>query len=297
MLEIHQLKKSYGDNEVLHGLDATFKRGQITGLVGKNGSGKTTLFHAILNFVSYTGQIRFDGQAISQETFARVGYLPEERSLMPKRTIREQISYLAALKGMSKNQVLEVLPKWMERLEVKGKIDDKIKSLSKGNQQKVQLMATLIHQPDLIILDEPFSGLDPVNTALLKEVILEERKRGACIIFSDHTMANVEEICDDLVMIADGEIAIQGSINEVRASYGCTRLFVSSEMIKDQLVQLPHVTQVTRTKAGTWRLMLDDEAAGPELFDLLTQGQYIQTFDQQAPTIDEIFKMIAGGQA
>lgn len=297
MLEIHQLKKSYGDNEVLHGLDATFKRGQITGLVGKNGSGKTTLFHAILNFVSYTGQIRFDGQAISQETFARVGYLPEERSLMPKRTIREQISYLAALKGMSKNQVLEVLPKWMERLEVKGKIDDKIKSLSKGNQQKVQLMATLIHQPDLIILDEPFSGLDPVNTALLKEVILEERKRGACIIFSDHTMANVEEICDDLVMIADGEIAIQGSINEVRASYGRTRLFVSSEMSEDQLSQLPHVTQVTRTKAGTWRLVLDDQAAGPELFDLLTKGRYIQTFDQQAPTIDEIFKMIAGGQA
>ncbi|MGT2847404.1 ABC transporter ATP-binding protein [Streptococcus massiliensis] len=294
MLEISNLKKSFGTKEVLHGVSFSVKPGHILGLVGKNGAGKTTIFHSILNFVQFTGSIQFDGKAIKQETFARVGYLPEERSLMPKQTVIQQVSYLAALKGMKKVDVEKKLPIWMERLQVKGKIEDKIKSLSKGNQQKVQLIATLIHEPDLIILDEPFSGLDPVNSGLLKQVILEEKKRGASIIFSDHVMNDVEEICDDLVMLRDGEIAISGNVNEVRLSYGRTRLFVASNKSQEELENLPHVSQVARTKQETWRLILDDESAGVELFSLLTNGQYIQTFDQQPPTVDEIFKMVAG---
>lgn len=184
----------------------------------------------------------------------------------------------------------------MARLEVKGKLSDKIKSLSKGNQQKVQLIATLIHQPDLIILDEPFSGLDPVNTALLKEVILEEKERGAAIIFSDHVMTNVEELCDEVVMIQDGKVALSGDIASVRNAFGRTRLFVASDWSQEDLASLPQVVSVTPTKQGTWRLVLEEEAAGQEIFDRLTQGHYIQTFDQQPPSLDEIFKIISGGQ-
>ena len=294
MLEIQNLEKSFGQKQVLFGVDFRAESGQILGLIGKNGAGKTTIFHSILRFLEYSGNITFDKQPISQETYRKIGYLPEERSLMPKMTVYEQVRYLANLKGVPNAVVKEKLPQWMERLQVKGKVTDKIKSLSKGNQQKVQLIITLLHEPNLIILDEPFSGLDPVNTEILKQVIIEEKERGATIIFSDHVMTNVEELCDDVVMIRDGKVILDGSVQEVRNQYGKTRLFVSSSLSQTELEALPHVTKASLTNQGTWRLVLDDEAAGKELFDLLTKGQYIETFDQQAPTIDEIFKLESG---
>lgn len=294
MLEIQKLEKSFGQKQVLFGVDFRAESGHILGLIGKNGAGKTTIFHSILRFLEYSGRISFEGKAISQDTYREIGYLPEERSLMPKLTVYEQVRYLANLKGVPNAVVKEKLPQWMERLQVKGKVTDKIKSLSKGNQQKVQLIITLLHEPNLIILDEPFSGLDPVNTEILKQVIVEEKERGATIIFSDHVMTNVEELCDDVVMIRDGKVILDGSVQEVRNQYGKTRLFVSSTLSQTELEALPHVTKANLTNQGTWRLILDDEAAGKELFDLLTKGQYIATFDQQAPTIDEIFKLESG---
>ena len=294
MLEVRSLEKSFGSKQVLFGIDFQARPGRILGLVGKNGAGKTTIFHSILKFLEYQGEISLDNQDIRQETYARIGYLPEERSLMPKLTVLEQVRYLATLKGMDAKEVKEKLPQWMNRLEVKGKLTDKIKSLSKGNQQKIQLIITLIHEPDLIILDEPFSGLDPVNTELLKQVIFQEKERGATIIFSDHVMTNVEELCDDILMIRDGRVVLHGPVQDVRNQYGKTRLFVSSERSKEELENLPHVKQVSLTKQGSWKLILEDESAGRELFPILTQGQYIATFDQQAPTIDEIFKLESG---
>ena len=294
MLEIQNLEKSFGQKQVLFGVDFKAESGQILGLIGKNGAGKTTIFHSILRFLEYSGNITFDKQPISQETYRKIGYLPEERSLMPKMTVYEQVRYLANLKGVPNAVVKEKLPQWMERLQVKGKVTDKIKSLSKGNQQKVQLIITLLHEPNLIILDEPFSGLVPVNTEILKQVIIEEKERGATIIFSDHVMTNVEELCDDVVMIRDGKVILDGSVQEVRNQYGKTRLFVSSSLSQTELEALPHVSKANLTNQGTWRLILDDEAAGKDLFDLLTKGQYIETFDQQAPTIDEIFKLESG---
>ncbi|MFU2163363.1 ABC transporter ATP-binding protein [Streptococcus pluranimalium] len=294
MISISKLSKSYGDKEVLKGMSFDVPSGSICGLVGKNGAGKTTLFHSILNFVTYEGEVALNGEPLTPKNNARIGYLPEERSLMPKLTVFEQVRYLASLKGMSRREVSKKLPIWMEKLEVKGKLSDKIKSLSKGNQQKIQLIITLIHEPELIILDEPFSGLDPVNTALLKDIILAERDRGATIIFSDHVMTNVEELCDTLVMIKNGEIVLNGGIQEIRESFGRTRLFVSNDVPKERLDNLAHVTSVSKTKQGYWRLVLDDEAAGPMLFQAISGGYYIATFDQQAPTIDEIFKMKSG---
>lgn len=294
MLEIQKLEKSFGQKQVLFGVDFKTESGQILGLIGKNGAGKTTIFHSILRFLEYSGRISFEGKAISQDTYRGIGYLPEERSLMPKLTVYEQVRYLANLKGVSSAVVREKLPQWMERLQVKGKLTDKIKSLSKGNQQKVQLIITLLHEPNLIILDEPFSGLDPVNTEILKQVIIEEKERGATIIFSDHVMTNVEELCDKIIMLRDGEVILDGSVQEVRNRYGKTRLFVSSALSQVELEALPHVSRASLTNQGIWRLILDDETAGKDLFDLLTKGQYIATFDQQAPTIDEIFKLESG---
>ncbi|HFI0602595.1 TPA: ABC transporter ATP-binding protein [Streptococcus suis] len=294
MLEVRRLCKSYGTKEVLKDISFTIPSGIICGLVGKNGAGKTTFFHSLLGFVSYEGEIALDQQAVTPDLFSKIGYLPEERSLMPKLSVFEQVRYLASLKGMTSKEVAEKLPIWMEKLEVKGKVTDKIKSLSKGNQQKIQLIVTLLHEPDLIILDEPFSGLDPVNTALLKRVILEEKERGATIIFSDHVMTNVEELCDQLLMIQDGQLVLNGGIQDIRRQFGRTRLFVSSEIPREQLEDLPHVLSVQMTNQDKWRLVLDDEAAGSELFQLISGGSYLATFDQQAPTIDEIFKIKSG---
>lgn len=294
MLKITNLNKSFGSKNVLKNISFSAPAGKITGFIGKNGSGKTTTFHSILNFIDYSGNITFNNKRIDENSYANIGYLPEERSLMPKLTVYSQVKYLANLKGMSTAKVKSELPKWLDRLQVVGKMNDKIKSLSKGNQQKIQLIATLIHKPDLIILDEPFSGLDPVNTDLLKQVIFAEQARGATIIFSDHSMNNVEELCDNVIMINNGLKVLDGSIQDVRESFGLTRIFVRTPMTETELASLPHVISVNLTKNGSYRLVIDDEQAGKELYSLLTKGEYIRTFNQEAPTLDEIFKMKAG---
>ena len=294
MLKITNLNKSFGSKNVLKNISFSAPAGKITGFIGKNGSGKTTTFHSILNFIDYSGNITFNNKRIDENSYANIGYLPEERSLMPKLTVYSQVKYLANLKGMSTTEVKSELPKWLDRLQVVGKMNDKIKSLSKGNQQKIQLIATLIHKPDLIILDEPFSGLDPVNTDLLKQVIFAEQARGATIIFSDHSMNNVEELCDNVIMINNGLKVLDGSIQDVRESFGLTRIFVRTPMTETELANLPHVISVNLTKNGSYRLVIDDEQAGKELYSLLTKGEYIRTFNQEAPTLDEIFKMKAG---
>lgn len=294
MLKITNLNKSFGSKNVLKNISFSAPAGKITGFIGKNGSGKTTTFHSILNFIDYSGNITFNNKRIDENSYANIGYLPEERSLMPKLTVYSQVKYLANLKGMSTTEVKSELPKWLDRLQVVGKMNDKIKSLSKGNQQKIQLIATLIHKPDLIILDEPFSGLDPVNTDLLKQVILAEQERGATIIFSDHSMNNVEELCDNVIMINNGLKVLDGSIQDVRESFGLTRIFVRTPMTETELANLPHVISINLTKNGSYRLVIDDEQAGKELYSLLTKGEYIRTFNQEAPTLDEIFKMKVG---
>lgn len=294
MLTIQKVYKSYGTKQVLKDINFSVQNGHITGLIGKNGSGKTTLFRCILNFLDYSGKINIDNHKFNAQDYNSVGFLPEERSLMPKLTIYDQIHFLAQLKGLSTNQIKTQLPLWLKRLAVKGKITDKIKSLSKGNQQKIQMIATLMHQPNLIILDEPFSGLDPVNVDLMKKIVLEEKRRGAAIIFSDHNMRNVEELCDDVVMINEGQLAFDGTVNEVRNNFGMTRLFIRVDLSKDQMINLPGVTEVTKMNNGSYRLILADAKYGKEIFEQLSGGKYIRTFDQEPPTLNEIFKMKAG---
>lgn len=294
MLQVKNLNKSFGSKQVLFDINFKADNGKILGLIGKNGSGKTTLFHSILKFVKYQGKITIDNHSFSSRDYNSVGYLPEERSLMPKLTVLDQVSFLASLKGMKKDTVKHDLQDWMQKLEVKGKTTDKIKSLSKGNQQKIQLIATLIHQPNLIILDEPFSGLDPVNVEIIKNVILQEKRRGATIIFSDHDMSNVEELCDDVVMINNGHLVLNGMVNEVRNNFGLTRLFIRTDLGLDEVKKLPGVENAILQNKGIYKLWLAAANYGQEIFKILSHGEYLQTFDQEPPTLDEIFKLKAG---
>lgn len=295
MLEVKGLKKSFGSLIAVDNVNFTINQGQIMGLIGQNGSGKTTTFRMILKLLNADeGSVLWDGQPFSKEFFDYVGYLPEERGLNQKMTIEHQILYFARLRGKKNSEIEPLIDEWLREFEVVGERKDKIKSLSKGNQQKVQLICTLIHEPDLIILDEPFSGLDPVNAGLLEEGIRKARDRGASIIFSSHNMNNVEELCDNLVMLKNGRQVLYGTIREIRERFGRTRLFLESSLTKAELEQIEGVENVSGVEEGIYHIQLTDAEVGRKIFDLATQEGYIPTFSQQPPTIEEIFKQIAG---
>ncbi len=265
------------------------------GLIGPNGSGKTTTFRMILNLMAVdTGSTTWKGQVISGEVLNEIGYLPEERGMYPRVSIEEQIVYFAELRGMKAAEVKAKIDDWMERFKVVGNKKDEVRTLSKGNQQKVQLITTLIHEPDLIILDEPFSGLDPINADLLLDGILEARERGASIIFSSHNMRNVEDVCDHLIMLREGRQVLRGGVREIRNSFGRTRVFLETEKSEEELRTYLGVLDVSKDKDGIYKLILENSDYGKLIFDRVTQGEYIQTFSHQPPTLDEIFKMKAG---
>lgn len=297
MLEVKHLRKTFGDLVAVDDVSFTIEPGTIMGIIGQNGSGKTTIFRMILDFLTPegNGEVLWNGVTLTDKVYNTVGYLPEERGLYEKMTIEQQIVYFAELRGMKKADIIDKIDEWMERFNVKGKRTDKIKSLSKGNQQKVQLIATLIHEPKLVILDEPFSGLDPVNADFLKKGIVALKDKGSCVIFSSHNMNNVEEICDKLVMIHNGKQVLYGEIEEVRQSFGRTKLLIETpDWTEQQLATLEGVKAVKHHYAHQYLLELADENYGKAIFDQVTKGNYVPVFYQQAPTLEEIFKLKAG---
>ena len=298
MLEVKNLRKTFDDLVAVDDVSFSVEPGYILGMIGRNGSGKTTIFRMILDFLTPegNGQVLWGGQKISSQLYNIVGYLPEERGLYEKLTIEQQISYFAKLRGMDKEAINEGIDSWMDRFQVKGVRTDKISTLSKGNQQKVQLISTLIHEPQLVILDEPFSGLDPVNADLLMDGILDLKEKGSCIIFSSHNMNNVEEICDQLVMVHNGKQLLNGTVSDVRESFGRTRIFIESDQWnQDSLTKLEGVLEVKKLGPNHYLLTIDQPERGKELYNIITNNQYISMFSQQPPSLEEIFKLKAGG--
>ncbi|MGX7091580.1 ABC transporter ATP-binding protein [Hutsoniella sourekii] len=297
MLAVEHLSKSFGDVQAVQDVSFELEPGSIMGMIGQNGSGKTTLFRLILGFLSTDGpgRVMWKGEELSSKHFNEIGYLPEERGLYDKMTVEEQIIYFAQLRGMAKSDVIDRLDSWLDRFAVRGKSTDPIKSLSKGNQQKVQLIATLIHEPKLIILDEPFSGLDPVNASYLVEGVKYLRDQGSAIIFSSHNMTNVEELCDHLTMVHFGKRVLYGSIAEVKQAYGRTRLIIQHDQWdQERLSGLPGVLDCHLTSSGAYQLNLASEEYGPQIFDLVSQGEYLPVFAQVPKTLDEIFRLKVG---
>ncbi|KAF1295712.1 sodium ABC transporter ATP-binding protein [Enterococcus sp. JM4C] len=295
MLEVKNLVKTFGDYVAVDDLSFTIPEGKIMGLIGQNGAGKTTTFRLILDFLTAdSGEVLWDGHRLTENDYNIIGYLPEERGLYPKITIQDQLLYFAALRGKSKKEIEPKIDELMEKFQVKGKKTDKVKSLSKGNQQKVQLIATLIHEPKLIILDEPFSGLDPVNAELLKDGIIELKDKGSCVIFSSHNMDNVEKICDHLIMLNNGRTVLDGKVHEIRQSFGRTKVFLESDLAADTVLAIEGVKEVQVREDQTLDITLADPKAGAEIFAKATQSGYIPMFNQQPPTLEEIFKMKAG---
>ncbi|QTJ59584.1 ABC transporter ATP-binding protein [Dolosigranulum pigrum] len=291
MLEVSNLRKSFGETVAVDGLSFTIEPGEIMGLIGQNGAGKTTTFRLILNLlVANAGQTLWNGESIGEGLLDNIGYLPEERGLDEKLTVEQQLLYLGQLNGMTKREVTESIDTWMERFQVKGDRKDKISSLSKGNQQKVQLIATLMHEPDLIILDEPFSGLDPVNAELLEDGIRHAAKRGASIIFSSHNMANVESLCQSVVMLKNGRQVLGGTIDEVKSLFDRLKIYLEAPIATAELEAISGVQSVEQLDARHRLIHIEQEAVGRDVFEAAHQSGTVYQFSQQAPTLEEIFK-------
>lgn len=286
MIEIKNLSKNFGDLKALDNVSFDVKKGELFGVIGQNGAGKSTLFRSMMNFYDhFDGEILYEGRPMADIPLEKIGFLPEERSLSPKKTIREEVKFFARLNQM-RNLDEKTLQTYFDRFEIKGSLDDKIKSLSKGNQQKVQLLASLIYKPEFLILDEPFSGLDPYNANLLMGIIKEINNQGTTIIFSSHNMENVEYLCDRLIMLKNGKIVLKGSPNEIRNSYEKDLVKVRTE---EDLSEIFPQYDVKRD-GNLWTIRLEKEEDGRGIFDKLVEKLgYLEMFSQEPPSLNEIF--------
>ena len=292
-LKIDKVRKSFGDKIAVDNLNMVVKPGEVMGLIGQNGAGKTTTFRMILNFISADqGKITWQDGPITQEIKQKIGFLPEERGLYQKMTVEDQILYFAELHGMKRADARIKLQDWMKRLEVVGKPTDKVQTLSKGNAQKIQFIATLIHEPEFLILDEPFTGLDPVNTELLRNEIKRSRDKGAAVIFSNHNMSDVELLSDHLLMIKGGQTILNGTVEAIRASYGRTRIYLESDLPNEELSVITGVESIEKRGSGR-SIKISEAEVGREIFQKVAKDGYVQAFVQSPPSLDEIFRMEA----
>ena len=302
-LEVKDLRKSFGDKEVLHGISFSIESGRALGLLVRNGAGKTTTIRILMDvFRANSGTITVDGKPFHPRDF-RIGYLPEERGLYPKKGVQEQLIYLAQLRGSSRSDAKRQSERWLKRLGVEEYAQRKLETLSKGNQQKVQLAQTLVCDPDLVILDEPFSGLDPVNSQILKDVIREQIEAGKLVIFSSHQMSYVEEFCEDIVLINHGEIVLSGNLDQIKREYGHNRLVISlgadyqepEQVIRDYMGDLLRVVGkrkdqvIAEMKEGCTRELL--------LKEFLERNLVPEEYGNYEPSLTEIFVEKAGDQA
>lgn len=292
-LKIDKVRKSFGDKISVDNLNMVVKPGEVMGLIGQNGAGKTTTFRMILNFISADqGKITWQDGPITQEIKQKIGFLPEERGLYQKMTVEDQILYFAELHGMKRADARIKLQDWMKRLEVVGKPTDKVQTLSKGNAQKIQFIATLIHEPEFLILDEPFTGLDPVNTELLRNEIKRSRDKGAAVIFSNHNMSDVELLSDHLLMLKGGQTILNGTVEAIRDSYGRTRIYLESDLPNEELSVITGVESIEKRGSGR-SIKISEAEVGREIFQKVAKDGYVQAFVQSPPSLDEIFRMEA----
>jgi len=289
-ISVHQVSKSYGDFAAVKNLSIEVKAGSIFGLLGPNGAGKSTTIRMIVNItMPDTGEIRLFGQPMSASLQERVGYLPEDRGLYKKMKVGDQLIFFAELKGLPRAEAERRIDQWLARLEMTAWKQKKWEELSKGMQQKIQFVSTILHSPELLILDEPFSGLDPVSAALLKEIVQELRQQNKTIIFSTHLMEQAEELCDEICLINRGQKILGGSVREVKRSFGWRYIAIDGEGFEAALNSHPSVKQFSRRRDYTEVTLQDHDDPQVLLQDLLNQGARITRFELVAPSLNEIF--------
>lgn len=299
LLSVRGVSKQFAAHKALENVSIEVPRGRIFGLLGPNGAGKTTLIR-IINHITLpdTGEVWFDGKPLSQEDVAQIGYLPEERGLYRKMKVGEQALYLAQLKGLSRHEAQKRLEVWFEKFQIKPWWNKKLEELSKGMQQKIQFIITVLHEPKLLIFDEPFSGFDPLNAELLKQEMLQLRDRGATIIFSTHNMASVEEVCDDIALIHRSQVRLQGKVQDIREQYrtGEFSLTTTSGQLTEQPDQFVILEQRQQGALTTYRLKKQESLSNSALVQRLANEVEIRSFSEILPTMNDIFLRTVGDE-
>lgn len=296
-LEVRDIRKSFGETEILKGISFSVESGKALGLLGRNGAGKTTTIRILMDvFHANSGELLLDGEKFDPRK-VQIGYLPEERGLYPKREIMEQMVYLARLRGVSKKEAVANSKRWLARLEVDQYAGNLLETLSKGNQQKVQLASTLVCDPDIVILDEPFSGLDPVNSQILQDVVQELIAAGKIVIFSSHQMSYVEEFCEDIVIINHGEVALSGNLDEIKREFGENRLVISGVGMDEEIFEtalLKELGELVTVKGRTKEeviVRLCEGVTRKQLFVALANMEHVEIehFETYKPSLNDIF--------
>ena len=292
MIELRHVSRDFNNKTAVDDLNFKLSPGETLGIIGQNGAGKSTTFRMIMGFIAPSkGQILVDNKLIDEKVRRNFGFMPEERGLYQNETIINQMTYFGELHGMSHIDLRINLKKWMKKLAVVGDFNDKIKDLSKGNAQKVQLIAVLMFEPKLIILDEPFSGLDPVNAELLNNAILELKRKGSMIVFSSHSMDNVEKVSDKILMLKHGKTVLNGGIKDIYKDF--IREYITINGIKniDFFKKYNGVSDIQQMKNGNIKMKLVNEQVGKVIFrDIVKEYGYIPLFNQSYPSLEEIFK-------
>ena len=288
MLKVENITKYYGEHLAVDHLSFEVKDGEIFGLLGANGAGKTTTFRMIMGLLEPTeGKITLDGKKIDYSVTDKIGFVTEERSLMTKMTVVDQILYYGILKGMQEKEILQALDEWLERFKITEYKNRKIKELSKGNQQKIQFISAVINHPCLLILDEPFTGLDPINVEMFKQAILELQKEGCSIIFSSHQMEHIELFCEKLMILVKGKPVIEGYLKEIKRDYQKKNIFIRGDVEKKELEKIKGVVSIEKT-AGEFIVKIESEADIDRVFKSVSKNK-ITKFVVEEPSLNEIF--------
>ena len=295
ILELKNIEKSFGEKKVLTGVSFKAEGGKAFGLLGRNGAGKTTSIRILMDvFPANSGEVLIDGQPINYNKIG-IGYLPEERGLYPKKIIIDQLTYFAELKGMSHKEAVQSIDYWLGRLGMTEYRNKKLETLSKGNQQKIQLITALAHDPDIIILDEPFSGLDPVNAMLLKDVVKEQIAKGKIVLFSSHQMSYIEEFCDSIAILNNGVVALHGDLHDIKRDYPRDRLVVKTET-PDAIIA-DFGASCTVMENGSLMLRLTNPSEKKATMIRLVENYDIDEVKVFEPSLNDIFVEYAGDAA
>lgn len=288
-MQLERITKQFGEKTAVNGISIDVKEGEIFGLLGGNGAGKTTTMRMVLGIIyPDQGQILWKGKPFDTEKRRHMGYLPEERGLYPKVKVSEQLLYLAELHGVPRKEADRRLKDWLERFQVPENYNKKVEELSKGNQQKIQFIAAVLHDPDILILDEAFSGLDPVNAELLKATVTDLRNQGKTILFSSHRMADVEELCENICILDKSNMVLKGNLREIKNSFPKERVILETEGAVSGLERIEGVTSVGPTERG-YDIRISNVAAGKAILTTAMQQAAVTRFQIVEPTLHEIF--------
>ncbi len=295
MLKVENITKKYGENVAVNNLSFTVDAGEIFGLLGENGAGKTTTFRIIMGLIDANeGKVTLDGKKIDYSETDNIGFVTEERSLLIKLTVQEQIEFYGTLKGLDKDTIDKRLDYWLEKFEITSYKNRKIKELSKGNQQKIQFISAIINEPKLLILDEPFTGLDPINVKLMKDAIYYLKEKGCSIIFSSHQMEYIEDFCEKLILLVKGNTILDGKLDDIKENYAKKNIMIKGEDIDISAIKkLKGVISVEKTR-GELEVKIANKEVAPKVFNIIKNSN-ITKYDVVSPSLNEIFIASVGG--